>query len=333
MNFIIPMAGKGSRLRPHTLLNPKPFFKIAGKTLVERLLEDLAKNSATEKIEKIGFVIGDLNAQQKQHLTDIALRLGAEPYFYQQKEALGTAHAVFCASELLQGKVIVAFADTLFQGNIALDTSAEGSLWVKAIEDPSAFGVVKLDQNGVITDYVEKPKTFVSDLAMIGVYYFKHAEQLKTELAYLIDNQVIKSGEYQLPDALRRLTEKGVALKTTVVQTWLDCGNAEATLQAMESILQAEGSQVHKNAKIIDSIIIEPCFIADGVVLERVVVGPFVSLEEGVQLKNTNISHSIVHAKTALANLSLLQSVIGEMASLAGKKQKMSVGDYSKIDM
>ena len=139
-------------------------------------------------------------------------------------QPLGTAHAVLCAAEKLEGPVVVAFADTLFKADFKISQEDEGILWVKQIEDPSAFGVVKLNEQGHIIDFVEKPQTFVSDLAMIGIYYFKDGGRLRQELEYLIENNVIKSGEYQLPDALRRLTEAGVAFKPGTVEEWLDRG-------------------------------------------------------------------------------------------------------------
>lgn len=208
MKVIVPMAGRGSRLRPHTLTVPKPLVPVGGKPIVHRLVEDIAA-VCSEPIEEIAFVIGDFGAEVEAELIDVAAKLGAKGSIHYQEKPLGTAHAVLCAKEKLEGPVVVAFADTLFRADFKIDPTDDGILWVKQIEDPSAFGVVKLNSNGEIIDFVEKPQTYVSDLAMIGIYYFKEGEALRTELEYLIDNDVIKSGEYQLPDALRRLTEKG----------------------------------------------------------------------------------------------------------------------------
>ena len=206
------MAGRGSRLRPHTLTVPKPLVPVGGKPIVHRLVEDLAA-SCPEKIDEIGFIIGDFGKEVETELLAITAQLGAKGSIHYQTEPLGTAHAVLCAKELLTGPVTIAFADTLFKANFKIDATDEGILYVSQIEDPSAFGVVKMNEAGEIVDFVEKPQTFVSDLAMIGIYYFKKGEDLLTELNYLIDNDVIKSGEYQLTDALRRLTGKGVKFK------------------------------------------------------------------------------------------------------------------------
>ena len=165
------MAGRGSRLRPHTLTVPKPLIPIAGKPIVQRLVEDIS-SVCNQKIEEIAFIIGDFGEEVEKSLIQIAESLGAKGSIYHQQEALGTAHAILCAKESLNGNVVVAFADTLFKADFSLDNSADGIIWVKQIEDPSAFGVIKLDDNNVITDFVEKPNEFVSDLAIIGIYYF-----------------------------------------------------------------------------------------------------------------------------------------------------------------
>ena len=183
MKIIVPMAGRGSRLRPHTLTVPKPLVHVAGKPIVHRLVEDIA-DMCEEKIEEISFIIGDFGQEAEEELLQVANMLGAKGSIYYQEEPLGTAHAVLCAGEKLSGPVIVAFADTLFKAEFKISESQEGIIWVKQIDDPSAFGVVKLNESGSITDFIEKPKEFVSDLAMIGIYYFKSGEDLKEELNY-----------------------------------------------------------------------------------------------------------------------------------------------------
>ena len=195
MKIIVPMAGIGKRMRPHTLTIPKPLLPIAGKPIVQRLVEDIAKVCA-EPIEEIGFIIGDFGTEVEKHLIGVAEGLGAKGRIFHQEQALGTAHAILCAQDLLEGKVVVAFADTLFRADFTLDDSKDGIIWVQSVEDPKAFGVIKVDQNNVITDFVEKPQEFVSDMAIIGIYYFKDGANLKNELQYLIDNDIKDKGEY-----------------------------------------------------------------------------------------------------------------------------------------
>ncbi|MEY4487351.1 MAG: hypothetical protein RL440_1896, partial [Bacteroidota bacterium] len=252
-----------------------------------------------------------------------------------QLQALGTAHAVLCAAEALDGPVVVAFADTLFKADFKISHEDEGILWVKQIEDPSAFGVVKLDANGHIIDFVEKPQTFVSDLAMIGIYYFKDGARLKQELQYLIDNNVVKSGEYQLPDALRRLTEAGVAFKPGTVDEWLDCGNKEVTVETNQRVLEhdAEAGRLQNlSSNFTDSVIIQPCYIGPNVQIERSVVGPHVSLGEGTILTNVNISNCIVGNQTRLSAINLSGAMIGSNAQYNGRSKDLSLGDFSTVN-
>ena len=187
MKIIVPMAGMGKRMRPHTLKVPKPLIPVAGKPIVQRLVEDIA-GVCEEKIEEIAFIIGPTFGEEvEKMLISVAEGLGAKGTICYQEEALGTAHAIMCAEAALDGRTIIAFADTLFRADFKLDGDADGIIWVQQIEDPSAFGVIKLDQNNIITDFVEKPEEYVSDLAIIGIYYVKDGAALKSELKYLID--------------------------------------------------------------------------------------------------------------------------------------------------
>ncbi|MDP4595758.1 MAG: sugar phosphate nucleotidyltransferase [Crocinitomicaceae bacterium] len=334
MKVIVPMAGRGSRLRPHTLTIPKPLVPVGGKPIVHRLVADIARVCA-EPIEEIAFVVGEFGEAVEKELLAVAASLGAKGSIHYQLQALGTAHAVLCAAEVLDGPVVVAFADTLFKADFKISSEDEGILWVKQIEDPSAFGVVQLDAQGHIIDFVEKPQTFVSDLAMIGIYYFKDGGRLKQELQYLIDNNVVKSGEYQLPDALRRLTEAGVAFKPGTVDEWLDCGNKEVTVETNQRVLEHDaeaGRLQHLSANFTDSVIIQPCYIGPNVRIERSVVGPHVSLGEGTILTNVNISNCIVGNQTKLSGVNLSGAMIGSNAQYNGRSKDLSLGDFSTVN-
>ncbi|MBI1836397.1 MAG: NTP transferase domain-containing protein [Flavobacteriia bacterium] len=334
MKVIVPMAGRGSRLRPHTLTVPKPLVPVGGKPIVHRLVEDIAA-VCSEKIEEIGFVIGDFGTEIENELVKVAEKLGAKAKIYYQDKPLGTAHAVLCAKEMLDGPVVVAFADTLFKANFKIDPNADGILWVKQIEDPSAFGVIKMNELGEIIDFVEKPKDFVSDLAMIGIYYFKDGKALRNECEYLIDNDVIKGGEYQLPDALRRLTEAGKKFKPGEVTEWLDCGNKEVTVFTNQRVLEYDfekkAEMVHPSSKLINSIIIPPCFIGKDVILENSIVGPHVSLGHGSMVTNSIIRNSILQANAIIMDANLKDSMLGSNAKYKGLARDLSLSDYSII--
>jgi len=334
MKVIIPMAGRGSRLRPHTLTLPKPLIPVGGKPIVHRLVEDIA-GVCTEQIEEIGFIIGDFGAEVERELIQVAEKLGAKGKIYYQHEALGTAHAVLCAEEMLQGPVVIAFADTLFKADFKLDPTVDGILWVKQIEDPSAFGVVQLNQKQEIIDFIEKPKTFVSDLAMIGIYYFKSGEELRTELNYLIDNKVIKSGEYQLPDAFKRMTEKGKKFKPGTVTEWLDCGNKEVTVHTNQRVLEYDLERkinlIDPSVKLDQTIIIPPCFIGAGVEITNSILGPHVSVGSGSIIEGSIIKNSILQKNVKVSSAQICNSMLGNNASYKGVVQDISISDYSVI--
>lgn len=327
------MAGRGSRLRPHTLTVPKPLVPVGGKPIVHRLVEDIAKTS-TEKVTEIGFIIGDFGEAVEQELKEVAASLGAEGKIFYQEQALGTAHAVLCAKEMLDGPVVVAFADTLFRADFTMSPDVDGVLWVKQIDDPSAFGVVKLDDEGTITDFVEKPKEFVSDLAMIGIYYIKDGAGLRTELQYLIDNNVIKGGEYQLPDAFRRLTEKGTKFKPGEVNEWLDCGNKVVTVHTNQRVLEFDKDKdlISSSATVENSVIIPPCFVGDGAVIVNSVIGPYVSIGAETKVSNSVIVNSNIQKNTTIENANLKDSMIGNHANVLSSARDISIGDYTTID-
>jgi glucose-1-phosphate thymidylyltransferase len=331
MNIIIPMAGMGKRMRPHTLTTPKPLLHIAGKSIVQRLVENLAEVSG-ESISRIGFVTGRFGKETEEELLAIAKNVGAVGSIHYQDEALGTAHAILCAEELLEGKTTVAFADTLFKADFEIDAQADGVLWVQQIDDPTAFGVVKLDEKGVIVEYVEKPKEFVSDLAMIGIYYFREGQNLRKELRYLLDNEIRNGNEYQLPDALRNMTSKGVRFVPGQVEEWLDCGNKNATVNTNSRILEFDAERgvelISSTSKIENSVIIPPCFIGDHVHITNSVIGPGVSIGSGSEVTNSVVEHSIIYGNSVIENKIFENSMIGHFVDLRGEKSDLNIGDY-----
>ena len=332
MKIIIPMAGMGKRMRPHTLTIPKPLIHIAGKPIVQRLVEDISK-VFSEKVTEIGFIIGNFGAEVEQQLIKIAEDTGAIGKIFYQNEALGTAHAILCAEKMLEGKVTIAFADTLFKADFILDDSKESIIWIQKVKDPSAFGVVKINSENIITDFVEKPKEYVSDLAIIGIYYFKDGDNLKNELQYLINNNIIKGNEYQLTDALENMKQKGIKFNIGEVTEWLDCGNKNATVYTNQRILEIhkETDLISKSAIIQDSIIIPPCFIGDNVKLKNSIIGPYASIGENTNIDNSIIKNSIVQTNTKITNAVIDNSMIGNHVEYMNYTKDVSIGDYTAI--
>lgn len=332
MKIVVPMAGIGKRMRPHTLTIPKPLLPIAGKPIVQRLVEDIA-SVCDERIEEIGFIIGDFGKEVEESLLKVAEDLGAKGTIFHQEEALGTAHAIMCAKEMLEGKTIVAFADTLFRADFKLDEEKDGIIWVQKVEDPSAFGVVQLDDEGFIADFVEKPKKFVSDLAIIGIYYFKDGAKLRENLQYLLDNDIKDKGEYQITDGLQRMRKAGSRFAPGTVIEWLDCGNKNATVHTNQRVLEfiKDSKTVSDKAVLKNSVIIPPCFVGDFVEIENSVVGPHVSIGKGTKITNSRVSNSIIQESTEIAGLQASNSMIGNHSKFRIEPREWSVGDYNQI--
>lgn len=328
------MAGMGTRMRPHTLSVPKPLIILAGKSIVQRLVESISSVCA-EPVEEIGFVVGNFGDKVEKQLIQIAANVGAKGKIYYQTEALGTAHAVWCAADSLQGKTVVAFADTLFYADFKLDEKSDSIIWVQKVENPKAYGVVTTDSNGFIDGFVEKPKTFVSDLAIIGIYYFKHGEVLKAELQNIIDNKIIKSGEYQLTTALENLRNKGLKFVPGEVDEWLDCGNKEITVKTHGRVVarSADAKYTASSAEIQNSTIIQPCFIGENVKILNSVIGPHVSIGENTSVTGSLISNSIIQHNSEIINIIASNSMIGSFARVVGRVSDFSVGDYNVIEL
>lgn len=337
MKIIVPMAGRGSRLRPHTLTVPKPLIPVAGKPIVHRLVEDIAK-VLNQPIEEVAFVIHESFGKQVENdLVAIAEKLGAKGTIYYQNEPLGTGHAIMCAKDSLSGPAVIAYADTLIRANFDLDTEADSVIWVKQVDKPEAFGVVQMNDANEIVELVEKPQTFVSDLAVIGIYYFKDVGVLKNELQLVIDNNIIHGGEYQINDGIKQMMAKGMKFVPGEVSEWMDCGNKDVTVDTNNRMLKfihedAEETMISENVKIENSEIIPPCYIADDVVLINSIVGPNVSLGKGTHLTNVKIKNSLVQTHAHLRNAKLDNAMIGNHATFDGDFKSISIGDYSVLE-
>ncbi|MBS1646957.1 MAG: NTP transferase domain-containing protein [Bacteroidetes bacterium] len=332
MNIIIPMAGMGKRMRPHTLTVPKPLLPVGGKPIVQRLVEDITKVCG-EKVNEIAFVISPFFGQEtEKNLLAIAASQGAKGAIYYQEEALGTAHAVMCAQPALSGKTVVAFADTLFKADFVMDTQNDGAIWVQRIDDPRQFGVVKLNKEGFITDFVEKPQEFVSDLAIIGIYYFKDGAYLKNEIQYLLDNNIKDKGEFQLTNALENMKNKGTKFIPGKVSEWLDCGNKEATVYTNQRVLEFDKGKAFlraASAKIENATIIEPCFIGEHAHIVNSVVGPHVSVGAHSHIQHSVVKNSIIQQHSSIQSALVANAMIGNYAQVQGKEQDINLGDYS----
>jgi len=332
MKIIIPMAGRGTRLRPHTLTVPKPLIPVAGKPIIQRLVEDLAQ-SYPGQIEEIAYIVGDFGAEVERELIHIAEKLGAKARIYQQDRPLGVGHAIACAAESLEGQCIVAFADTLFKADFSFDDQEDGVIWTQSVEDPSTFGVVKLDANGYISEMVEKPATFVSQLAIVGIYYFREGEKLRDALRHIIEQDIREKNEYQLTTALELLKNQGTRFRTADIEEWLDCGTKENILHSNARMLELQSTHgmIAPTAVVENSVIVHPCFVGENAVIRNSVIGPHVSVGHDSMVESAVITNSIVQNHAYIKNAVLDSSMLGNSSLYEGSKYALDLGDFSNF--
>ncbi|WP_185870527.1 sugar phosphate nucleotidyltransferase [Blattabacterium cuenoti] len=338
MKIIIPMAGEGSRLRPHTLNTLKPLISIAGRSILKRLLENLSQSIFSISIKEIIFIIGNVGKKIENQLINIANDIGLDGIIYYQDKPLGTADALLKAKDSLKGPTIVAFSDTLFYNHdhfekINFDNNI---IWTKKVKNPSLFGIVKCDPStGLITHFIEKPKkNIVSDLAIIGIYYFKNSSILKKELQYILDHDIKNEEEYQLTSALENMRKKGERFIIQKVQEWMDFGNKKRTISSNSKILSIESNKfelIHKKSTLKNSLIIKPCFIGEKAIIENSIIGPYVSIGKYTKIKNSKIEKSLIQDYTEVRQANLFNSMIGNHTIYIGKAKEVNLGDYSQF--
>ncbi|MUU79026.1 sugar phosphate nucleotidyltransferase [Winogradskyella endarachnes] len=339
MKIIVPMAGRGSRLRPHSLTVPKPLIPVAGQPIVHRLVKDIAK-VLKQPIEEIAFVLGDpafFGEEVVESLTELAESLGAKASIYRQDQPLGTGHAIMSAKPSLSGPAVIAYADTLIRAEFDLDPTADSVIWTKRVANPEAYGVVKLNDDKNIVELVEKPENFVSDQAVIGIYYFKDVAVLKEKLQEILDENIMNGGEYQINDGIKRMMADGRIFKTGTVDEWMDCGNKNITLETnakMLGFLKEDSLEQLIDSSIVleNSKIIEPCFIGKGTILKNTTVGPHVSIGKDCVIENSTITNSLIQNNTSIINAKLDEAMIGNHVKYNGEFTKISIGDYSVIE-
>ena len=339
MKIIVPMAGRGSRLRPHSLTVPKPLIPVAGKPIVHRLVRDIAK-VLKQPIEEIAFVLGDpawFGDDVVKSLEELAKSLGAKPSIYRQDQPLGTGHAIMSAAPSLSGPAVIAYADTLIRAEFDLDPEADSVIWTKKVDNPEAYGVVKLNEQQEIVELVEKPEIFVSDQAVIGIYYFKDVAVLKGKLQEVLEENIMNGGEYQINDGIKKMMAEGRIFKTGTVDEWMDCGNKVVTVETNGRMLQflhddGEEKLVADSAVLENASIIPPCYISENAVLRNVTVGPYVSVGADTVIEDSTIKNSLIQANSVIKNVQLDQAMIGNHVKYNGKFTQVSLGDYTVLE-
>lgn len=327
------MAGRGSRLRPHTLTIPKPLLPIAGKPIVQRIVEDFHASSS-EVIEEIAFVTGDFGKEVEKQLENIAALIGAKCSIYKQDLPLGPAHAIYQARESLSGPCLVAFADTLFKADFHFDLNQDGFIWVKQVENPASFGVVKTDEAGIITEFVEKSPIFISDQAIVGIYYFRDGDYFRSQVEALINQNIKDKGEFQITSVLEMMKNQGTQFRQAAIEEWLDCGNMENVLDTNRRILELKENHeqlIDPSATVHNSKIIPPCYIGANTQIRNSIIGPFVSIGSNCSIENAVIENSVIQNEAIVRHVSMSQSMMGNQSEYAGVPKALNLGDYTYV--
>ena len=323
MKVIIPMAGLGTRLRPHTHFRPKPLLSVAGKPVLGHILDRLSSLGVDEYI----FVVGYLGEQIEAYISQ---NYAFPARFVVQEEPRGQAHAIHLARDLIDRPILIVFVDTIFEADLSglADASADGLVFVKEVEDPSRFGVALLDE-GRVARFIEKPDEPISNLALIGMYYVRNWGLLLQCVEELIRREIRTKDEYFLADAFQLMVEKGAELEPVPVEVWQDCGKPETLLQTQRYLLEKEAGPTVEGE---DSVIIPPVHLAPTVRVLRSVVGPHVSAAAGSVIEDSIVRDSIINEGVEIRNVSLERSLVGAHAALKGVIRQVNVGDFSRVE-
>jgi glucose-1-phosphate thymidylyltransferase len=324
MKVIIPLAGKGTRLRPHTHVTPKPMMKVAGKPVMSYVLDELKKLG---NVEEIIYITGHL----KEKVEEFArAEMDVPSVFIEQKVQDGTAGAIALARPFVDQPVLIIFVDTIFDADLSKVKSvdADGIIWVKEVEDYQRFGVVVTDKDGNMTKIIEKPKTPISKRANIGLYYIRNWKLLFEGIDWVL-KQPKNQGEYFLTDAFQYMIEKGAKIKVIDVEGWFDAGKIDTMIETNQAMLARGRARRPKNTG--DSTIIDPVYIEDNVTLKKSKIGPNVSIGAGSVLDGAEISHSIVGSNARITKSVLKNSLVGDDTVVEGVKGEVTVGAHSEV--
>ncbi len=327
MKAIIPVAGMGTRLRPHTHTQPKALMHVAGKPILAHIVDELVN----VRIDEIVLVVGHLGDKIEAYARERYARLRL--HFVVQEEPLGNGHAVYVARQHLDGPpVVVIFGDTIIKGDMAgLLRGSESLAGVKEVADPRRLGVVELDGRGYIHRLVEKPEHPPTNLALIGVYCIRNSAALREALERLVREDRQVRGEFWLADGLQLMVDAGEKMRTFPMEHWYDCGTAEALLTANHDLLDLSAPHTTKTHDT--TIVIPPSYVSPTAEIHGSVVGPHVSIAEGAHVLNSVIRDSIINANAEVADALLEHSIVGERAIVKGRPARVNVGDSSAIEL
>jgi glucose-1-phosphate thymidylyltransferase len=323
MKSVILLAGLGTRLRPHTYSKPKPLVQVAGKPILGHILDNLAVLDIEETI----FIVGYLGEQIQTYVTEQYPHMRAR--YVEQTEMKGQAHAINLARDYIDQPVLIIFGDTIWETDFTrlARVKSDGLIYVKEVKDPRRFGVATI-QDGFVTKFIEKPTTPVSNLAVVGVYYFRNWQAILQAFEQLIARNIQLKGEYYLADAMQLMISAGARLEVETIPVWEDCGTPEALLKTNRYLLDK-----HSYARpIAGSVILPPVHISDSAQIKNSIVGPYVSISDDAVVEHSILRDCIISENAYIENRVMARSLIGKDAHVRGTFQRMNVGDSSEID-
>ncbi len=333
LKVVIPMAGYGKRLRPHTWSRPKQLLTLAGKTVIEHVLDTFSSLSKDIKIEYV-FIVGYLGDKIKTYMAEEHPDITV--HFVVQDEMRGQSHAIYLARDYINGPMIMVFADTLIETDLGFLDEEELDIvaWVKPVPDPRRFGVAEVGKDNLVTRLIEKPKAMDNNLALVGFYYFKKGQDLIQAIEKQIEQQVQLKGEFFLADAINIMLEGGKSkMRTEKVQVWLDAGTFDAMLSTNRYLLEHGHDNSEKAAQRIGIHVIPPVFIHPEAEVESSVIGPHSTVDAGCKIIGSIIQNSIVEKESLVKDVLLNGSLIGQNTSIKGGSTSINVGDNTEIEI
>jgi glucose-1-phosphate thymidylyltransferase len=336
LKIVIPMAGWGTRMRPHTWSKPKPLVSVAGKTTLEHLLDMFASVPDPQNTEYV-FIVGPYLGEEQIPKFVEKKYPNMLAHFVVQREMKGQSHAIALARYLLHGPMIICFSDTLMDADFSplADERADAVAWVMPVPDPTRFGVAELGSDGWVRRFVEKPKTMDNNLVVVGCYYFKNSDQILAAIDEQIRRGVVLKNEYFLTDAISIMIEQGAKVRTQTITTWLDTGTIDATLDTNTALLEHGHANKVQNEKIEGVEIIAPSHIDPSAKITNSVIGPYASIGPDCVIENSRIAESILEAGCEIKAAGLIRSLIGRQAKVQGRGEaeimSMNIGDNSAV--
>ncbi|RCK77001.1 MAG: Glucose-1-phosphate thymidylyltransferase [Anaerolineae bacterium] len=330
LKIVIPMAGLGTRLRPLTYSKPKQLVTLAGKAVLDHVLDTLSGIPQCYEIELIN-IVGYLGEQIEAHITRHYPHLRS--HYVVQDDPRGQSHAIYLARHLLEGPMLVIFADTLIQTDLSclLDNHEEAIAWVKPVPDPRRFGVAELGEDGYVRRLIEKPQDLSNNLVVVGFYYFKEARQLIEAIAEQMQRGIAINGEFFLADAINILLERGLKMTTRTVDVWLDAGTPEALLESNRYLLENGADNSQEAMQRPDVVIIPPVFIHPTAEVKYSVIGPHTSLAEGCKVQSSIIRDSILAEAAEVTDAVLENSLVGRKAQIKRRPGVINAGDQTSL--